>query len=207
MPGVTISAGYGAGGSVVARRLADRLGYQLLDRAISGQVADQLHCTVEEAQDGRARRPLAERFLAVLAPLATTVIGTDLTDLPAVSDDAQEFRERAEAIMRQALHEGAVILGRGGAAAFCHEPGVLRVRLFGSPHARIAQAARVEGVDEQTATRRLPEVDHARAQYVHRLYGRDIDDPDLFHLQIDSTVLSPERCVEIIATAFAGLPH
>ena len=49
--------------------------------------------------------------------------------------------------MREALASGAVILGRAGGAAFSKEPGVLRVRLFGPPEARIAQAARIENVD------------------------------------------------------------
>jgi cytidylate kinase len=93
-------------------------------------------------------------------------------------------------------------LGRAGGTAFRNEPGVLRVRLFGPEEARVVQAARIEVVDEDTARQRLPEVDRARAQYVRRLYGSDIDDPDLYHLQIDSTVLPLDTCVEIIATAY-----
>ena len=104
--------------------------------------------------------------------------------------------------MRKALVTGAVILGRAGGAAFRDEPGVLRVRLFGPEAARIAQAARIEDVDADTARQRLPEVDRARAQYVQRLYGTDIDDPDLYHLQIDSTVVPLDACVGLIAEAY-----
>jgi cytidylate kinase len=98
-----------------------------------------------------------------------------------------------------------VILGRGGGAAFCDEPGVLRVRLFGPPQARAAQAARIEDVDTGTARQRLPEVDRARAQYVRRLYGADIDDPALYHLQIDSTAVPLDACAAIIVAAYQGL--
>jgi cytidylate kinase len=206
MPGVTISAGYGAGGSMIAPALAERLGLPMLDRAISSHVAAQLRVSVEEAQGGVIKRSAAGRFLAVLAPLAGGVLGagTDCAPPEAVLplDEAGIFREQAEAIMRQALVTGAVILGRAGGTAFRHESGVLRVRLFGPPEARIVQAARIEVVDEDTARQRLPEVDRARAQYVRRLYGSDIDDPELYHLQIDSTVLSLETCVDIIANAY-----
>ncbi|MFZ0044682.1 MAG: cytidylate kinase family protein, partial [Streptosporangiaceae bacterium] len=123
-------------------------------------------------------------------------------DLMASGDDAAWFREQAEAVMRAALTSGAVILGRAGAAAFRGKPGVLRVRLFGPAEARAAQAARIENVDEPTARRRLPEVDRARAQYVRRLYRADIDDPELFHLQIDSTVVPLEVCAGVIVTAY-----
>ncbi|MGD0067128.1 MAG: cytidylate kinase-like family protein [Streptosporangiaceae bacterium] len=211
MPGVTISAGYGAGGSVIAPQVAGQLGVPLLDRAISSHVADQLHVSVPEAESGAIRRSLADRFLAVLAPLAEGVraAGTDAhvpwTTSP--PDEAPLFRDQAEAVMRSALASGAVILGRAGGAAFCREAGVLRVRLFGPADARIAQAARIEGIDIEVARQRLPEVDRARAQYVRRLYAADIDDPALYHLQLDSTVLPPEACTALIVAAYQALPH
>jgi cytidylate kinase len=210
MPGVTISAGYGAGGSVIAPDVAQRLGVPLLDRAISSRIAEQLHVSVPEAESGAMRRSLADRFLAVLAPLAEGVraAGSD-AHVPWTAsspDEAPLFREQAEAVMRSALASGAVILGRAGGAAFRREDGVLRVRLFGPASARIAQAARIEGIDEDAARQRLPEVDGARAQYVRRLYGADIDDPALYHLQLDSTALPVDACAALIVAAYRALP-
>ena len=211
MPGVTISAGYGAGGSVVAPQVARLLGVPLLDRAISARVAQQLHVSVQEAEGGAVRRSLTERFFSSLAPLSGDVlaVGTDapsgaLTEAP---DEPALFRRQAEAIMRAARVSGAVILGRAGAAAFQREPGVLRVRLFGPADARIAQAIRFGDINEPTARQRLAEVDRARAQYVRRLYRADIDAPDLFHLHIDSTAIPLETCAEIIVSAYRGLPQ
>ncbi len=209
MPGVTISASYGAGGSVVAPAVAKRLNLPYLDRAISSDIAARLHVSVQEAEGGAIKRSLSDRFLAMLAPLAGGVLGagTDAAPPDAVPplDDAALFREQAEAIMRSAFTNGAVILGRAGAAAFRDEPKVLRVRLFGPVEARIAQAAVVENIDTHTARQRLPEVDHARAHYVRRLYCVDIDDPSFFHLQIDSTALSLDGCADLIAAAYTAL--
>jgi cytidylate kinase len=209
MPGVTISAGYGAGGSIIAPAVANRLGLPLLDRAISSRVAAQLHVSVQEAEGGDFRRSLVERFLTVLTPLAGGALcaGTDAAPPDAIPppDDAVLFREQAEAIMTDALSAGAVILGRAGGAAFRDAPDVLRVRLFGSPEARIAQASRIEDVDAPTARQRLPEVDRARAQYVRRLYGVSIDDPGLYQLQIDSTAVVLDACADLIAAAYRAL--
>jgi cytidylate kinase len=206
MPGITISAGYGAGGSIIAPQVARQLGLPLLDRAISSHVAAQLRVSVQEAEGGVIKRSGPGRFLAVLAPLAGGVLGAGTDCAPPEAfpppDDAALFREQAEAIMRKALVTGAVILGRAGGAAFRDEPGVLRVRLFGPEEARIAQAARIEDVDEATARQRLPEVDRARAQYVMRLYGFDIDDPELYHLQIDTTAMPIEAGVGLITAAY-----
>jgi cytidylate kinase len=205
MPGVTISAGYGAGGSVVAPHVARLLGLPMLDRAISSRVAAQLHVSVEEAQGGAVRRS----FIELLAPLAAGILAAapDAAprDLAAPPDETGLFREQAEAIMRAALATGAVILGRAGAAAFQAEPGVLRVRLFGPVPARIAQAARIESTDAETARQRLPQVDRARAQYVRRLYRADIDDPALFHLHLDSTAIPLDACAALIVTAYRAV--
>jgi hypothetical protein len=191
---------------MIAPEVARQLGLPLLDRAISSHVAAQLRVSVPEAEGAVIKRTGAGRFLAVLAPLAGGVLGAGTDCAPPEAfpppDDAALFREQAEAIMRKALVTGAVILGRAGGAAFRDEPGVLRVRLFGPEEARIAQAARIEDVDEATARQRLPEVDRARAQYVQRLYGTDIDDPDLYHLQIDSTVVPVDACAGLIAAAY-----
>ena len=191
---------------MIAPAVAERLGLPMLDRAISSHVAAQLQVSVEEAHGGVIKRSAAGRFLAVLAPLAGGVLGagTDCAPPEAVLplDEAGIFREQAEAIMRQALVTGAVILGRAGGTAFRNEPGVLRVRLFGPEEARIAQAARIEDVDAATARQRLPQVDRARAQYVRRLYGFDIDDPDLYHLQIDSTAVPIDASVGLIVAAY-----
>ena len=140
MPGVTISAGYGAGGSIIAPVVARRLGLPLLDRAISSHVAAQLHVSVQEAEGGEIRRSLASRFLDVLAPLAGGVLcaGTDAAPPEALPlpppYDVTLFRERAEAIMTAALADGAVILGRAGGAAFHQRPDVRSpVRIPGCP--------------------------------------------------------------------------
>jgi len=206
MPGVTISAGYGAGGSIIAPEAARQLGVPLLDRAISSHVAAQLQVSVQEAEGAMIRRPLVDRFFSVLSPLAGGVLGagTDGTphDVVPPPNEAAFFREQAEAIMREALASGAVILGRAGGAAFSKEQGVLRVRLFGSTQARIEQAARIENVDLLTARQRQPQVDRARAQYVRRLYCVSIDDPELYQLQIDSTALPLRACADLIAAAY-----
>jgi cytidylate kinase len=209
MPGVTISADYGAGGSVVAPAVAGQLGIQLLDRAISVEVAAQLHCSVEEAEQGAAKRRFADRFLSLLAPLSSGVLGagTDAAppDAEPVPDEAAAFREQAERIIREALPAGAVVLGRAGAAALRDEPDVLRVRLFGPPERRLAQAMAGEQIDLQTARIRMGQVDAAREHYIRRLYRVSAADPSLYHLQIDSTTIGLQTCTDLIVRAYRSL--
>ena len=209
MPGVTISADYGAGGSVVAPAVASQLGIQLLDRAVSVTVAAQLHVSVQEAEAGAAKRRFAGRFLSLLAPLSSGVLcaGTDAAppDAEPVPDEASAFREQAERIIRAALPAGAVILGRAGAAALREERDVLRIRLFGPPQRRLAQAMAAEQIDMETARTRMSQVDAAREHYIWRLYRISAADPSLYHLQIDSTIIKLQTCTELIVQAYQSL--
>jgi cytidylate kinase len=208
VPGVTISAGYGAGGSVIAPMVAKRLGVQLLDRAISAAVAAQLHVSVEEAEGGAANRSFIDRLLAFMSPLASDALGAadaDPDQIASLDDAAGAFRTEAERIMAAAFLTGAVVLGRAGGAAFRDSPRVLRVRLFGPPAARAARAAEFEHIDLDAARRRMHQVDHARDQYVRRLYRVSVDDPDLYHVQLDTTVLPFEACAGLIVDAYHAL--
>jgi cytidylate kinase len=208
MPGVTISAGYGANGGAIATMVADRLGLPLLDRAISVAVAAQLNVTVAEAEAGSPNRSFIERLLTFMSPLANDTLGApdlDAASMPTLNDEGAAFRDEAERIMSDAVDRGAVILGRAGAAAFRDRSDILRVRLFGADEARIANGTAHLAVDPATARRQLKQVDNARDQYVRRLYRISVDDPSVFTLQLDSTALSPEACTEIIVTAYRVL--
>jgi cytidylate kinase len=209
MPGVTIASSYGTAGSVIAPAVAKELGLPLLDRAISVQVAAKLDVTADEALTAQAHKSLAGRFLSLLAPLSGGVLGAGTDAAPGDGipnlDESEAFRDQAEQVMRAVLATGAVILGRAGGAAFRQEPDVLRVRLFGSEAARLRHGMRFEHIDESTAEKRMRQVDGAREHYVRRLYRCDVNDPALYQLQIDSTVIDPQACVAMIVTAYRSI--
>ena len=202
MPAITVSASYGAGGSVVAPDVAARLGWPLVDRALSSAVAEQLRMPVDDAERGGAQQSRLSRFLISLAPLAPQPL---LPEDGPPDGDAAEVRAATERLLEDSVRTGAVVLGRAGACALLGHRDVLRVRLYGDPAARTAQAARLEGVDAATAAARLPTVDGARDAYVRRLYGRSADDPSLYHLQLDSTVLPLPVCAELVVQAYRAL--
>ena len=68
MPVITISRMFGSGGSEVAARVADGLGWTLLDNALVERVAARLGRTPVEVQAIEERVPsLAERLADALA--------------------------------------------------------------------------------------------------------------------------------------------
>jgi cytidylate kinase len=199
---VTLSASYGAGGSQVGPRLADRLGVAFLDRVIPTTVAERLAVPLDDAlAHDDAVRSVLERLLMRFAPAAQAFSGTATP--PELVDERSFLRATEEVIREHAAAGSGVILGRAAAVVLRDTQGALHVRLDGPPERRLAQAMTLEGVDRETAARHMRETDRAREAYVQQFYGVDARDAMLYHLVIDSTALALDACVELIALATA----
>ena len=199
---VTLSASYGAGGSQVGPRLADRLGVAFVDRVIPTTVAERLAVPLEDAlAHDDAVRSVLERLLMRFAPAAQAFSGAATP--PEVVDERSFLRATEDVIRERGAAGSGVILGRAAALVLRDTPGALHVRLDGPTERRLAQAMELEGVDRETAARRMRETDRAREAYVHQFYGADARDAALYHLVIDSTALALDACVELIALATA----
>jgi cytidylate kinase len=197
---VTISATYGAGGSVVGPKLAQRLGVPFVDRLIPTEVAERLSVPLADAL--AHDEACAGRFARVLASLAPTglALGTHAPVSQGLTE--HDFRSATEqVIFERTESERGVILGRAAAVVLRDAPRALHVRLDGPPEARLEQAMRIQSVDRATAQRRMEETDQARHAYVRHLYRTDAADPSHYHLLIDSTAVDLDACVEVIAAA------
>jgi len=205
---VTLSAPFGAGGSVIGPLVAERLEVPFLDRAIPVAVAEALAVpTTEALEHDERRRSGFGRALASLARAASapdTVFAAAPAAAGATRGDAPEevFREETERVLREiAETTGGVILGRAGAVVLRDHPRALHVRLTGTLEARITRAASHEGIDEATARRLLADTDRAREAYVRHFYKCDANDATLYHLVLDSTVLPEAVCADLVVTA------
>jgi cytidylate kinase len=199
---VTIAATYGAGGSVIAPKVAERLGLPLIDRAIPVALAHELAVPLQQAlaeDEHRLPGPVGRVLLRAI-DLSGLFVGVPV---PARELGADERVAATEAAIRHcAGRGGAVVLGRAGVFVLRRRADTLHVRLDGRAPARLRQAMRHEGLDEATAMVQLRESDRARSAYVSHFYpGERWEDPANYHLVIDSTAISLDVCVDMIAAA------
>ena len=197
---VTISASYGAGGSIIGPALAEALGVPFLDRALparatTGGVGGR---GTESAADEERTSSLIERIVATFANMPDA-FAPGAAPAPAKAPD-EELRHETEARVRAFVSEYAagVILGWGATVLL---PEAFHVRLHGPVERRILQAMRIEGLDREEAERRQQDTDRVRGQYLKRIHGRDMNDLSLFHLVLDSTALPTDDVVGILAAA------
>lgn len=201
---VTISAAFGAHGSVVGPAVAERLGVPFVDRAIPYSVAADIGCTLEEAlvHDDRAEHGLG-RILASAARLPNiTLGGMDVTPPDRGVVPEEEFVHRTEQVIKEiAEHGGGVILGRAAQIVLAGHPTALHVRLDGPRARRLANIREAVELPAHQAERLLDDTDRARTAYVRHFYRADPADPALYDLVIDSTRLAAAACADIIVTA------
>jgi cytidylate kinase len=201
IPVVTISASYGAGGSVVGPEVAELIGAPFLDRAIPTAVAERLAVPLEEVLAHHHPPTGLGRLIAAFAHVSS-LSGADVSLPPHGIVREQRFREQHEEVLKQmARSTGGVILGHAGAVVLQSFPGALHVRLDGPPEARARRVMQRENLDERIVGRRLRENDRAREAYVRYFYRANPGDPKLYHLVLDGTALPLETCVELIVRA------
>ena len=192
-----MSATYGAGGSVIAPRLASVLGLAFDDRVISAPTAAALESLTDEERESTP----PSRWLSALARVAAMVPSAPVP-LEGDADPVTDLRRRNEEHIGAALAAGPTLfLGRAAAVALAKRTDAYHIRLDGPAKRRIARAMAIEHTSLDEATSRCTSTDRARDHFVRRLYNADATNPGLYHLVLDTTVLSHEAVIDVLSTA------
>jgi len=182
---ITISRGSFSHGKDVAKKLAEKLGYQCISREILLQASEQFNI------------PEIKLLRAVHDP-------------PSIFDRLTYGRERYVSYIRETLlqyfEKGNVVYhglaGQLFAQGISH---VLKVRINTDLDDRIEEKMRREGISAEEARNTLIKDDEAYRQWSRYLYGFDSADPDLYDMVINLKEISVDDAVEIIAKT-ANLP-
>ena len=201
MGAVTVSREYGSGGGEIAARLAKRLGWQLIDHEIVERVASEMGTSIQEAEarDERTEGVL-ERALNSMVYLNPGLMG-DALPVAFLANEAT-YRETVNKIIGAAAARGhVVIVGRASQVVLSPRRDVLHVRVISALEQRVAYVMQREGVDQAAAQLRIQVKDHDRARYFETEYHRKPDDPHLYDIVLNTTVLDLESVVDVICLA------
>jgi cytidylate kinase len=213
---VTISRQFGSGGTEVARRVCEVLGYRYLDKLLMGQVAAEVGLSGKELVDFSEEhfkvRNFRERLLlpgphtvARYSVRAQGAAGTETLGVVQL-DDA-----RSASLVRSAIHTAyqqgnVVIVGRGGQATLQDVPGVLHVRIEAPMAARVLRIQAREGIVAEEAREMALRHDKVAEQYLKKLFAIRWDDANLYHLIVNTGKWELEAAAQIIVNAVEQLP-
>jgi cytidylate kinase len=195
---ITISRQYGAGGSEVARRVADALDWRVVDNELIDRVASRAGLPAEEVARREERAPgFVERLTRALARSSPE-------SFPAPADKAPEPEEATlvritETVVAELAAEGRVVLvGRAGPAVLRAEHAALHVKLVAPEKFRLQRIIAEGRSAAGEAERVMRDSDANRARYLKQYYGLDWSDPTNYHIVLNTGLLGMEGAGELI---------
>ena len=197
---ITISREFGSCGSLLAARVAEILGWRLVDNQLVEEVARRAGLSEQEVKAKEERGPtFVERLSRALAAATPELLTPDPVELP----EAQEARlvKITEQVVVDAVQDHAVLVGRAATAVVGRREKALHVRVVGPVDYRTQIVADRFGISFEEAGRRVRDVDAHRARYHRQYYDRDWADPHGYHLVVNTGWLGVERAAAVIVEA------
>lgn len=185
MSAITISRQMGSQGDEVAVQIAQRLGWRLVGRALINQAAKAAGVPYMALAD------IDELGLLSLRPS---------------QKEWRAYQSQVERIICELVSQGdVVIVGRGSQMVLRERPDVLHVRIIASLEVRVQWLQQEKHLAAEAARATLEASANARARYLRRGYGVRVDDPTLYHLIINTGLLSLPQAVNVVLQTFKDL--
>ena len=178
---ITVSREYGAGGGVVARRLADLLGWELLDRELLHQAA-----MVEHLPDADLER---------LDQKAVSLVDRFRLHPP----HAQYIHGLTEAARQAASRGNVILVGRGSRQLVGEAPNAFHLRLVAPKEWRARRMAALETWTLEQAVARCTEVDRTRDRFTRYFFGQAAFQPAQYDLVANTARLPLDMVVATVA--------
>jgi len=181
---ITVSRQFGAGGSELARKLGERLNWPVLDDEVTCRCAQRLNLETSTVARLREHSPtLLARLSAALLVAPPEAPGIDTTHLLRIDAIAEAA---LESITEAAKSLPLIVVGFGTQCIFANRADALHVRLVAPMPDRVERLRERYGWDAANAAARARRVDEDRRRYVQRYFHRDLNDPLLYDVQINT---------------------
>ncbi len=198
MPVITISRQYGSGGSEVASRIANDLGWRLLDNALIDGVAERLGTTVEEVEAREERVPSLVQRLADAMAMGSPEMLPTIADASLPPSD-ERLLEVTRRVIADSIAEGPVVLvGRGAQSMLAERADTLHVFCYAPRAALVARAMRRLKIDAAAAQKAVDETNKQREQYVRKYWNRSWAAHANYHLCVNTDWLGIDGAAEIV---------
>jgi cytidylate kinase len=210
---VTLTGHLGSMGAI-DERVAEALGYALVDRELLIEAAQALGWSEEDVRafDERTRGQGSRltRMLRSFVEHSPAAVG----DAEGLSLLAATYAETATAgmeprdrryiaalkeLMNQVAERGnAVIVGRGGQAILAGRPDTIHVRVVCDLHERVRRIAERDLMSIDAARARVEDSDHQREAWHQKYFSIDYRSPYLYHTVVNSSWLSEAVASDLI---------
>jgi len=191
---------FGAGGSTIGAKLAERLNWKLFDDALTQEIARLARIPVEVCRQHEER---ADPWLKKLVNVVWR--GTFDRNLPspdlAILDTDRLVRLVNQVLVDAVEDKPCVIVGRGAPYFLRDRPDAFAVFLYASREVRFRRVLKRVG-DQQQAIELVDTMDEDRKKFVKHYFGHEWPNRHLFDLMIN-TEIGDDNTVEAVLQTLA----
>jgi cytidylate kinase len=218
---LTLSRELGSGGIHIAKNLAQRLNWKLIDKEVITEVAELAQCP--EDQIAKFDQEDFDRLKVLLNDLSFPVPGSGMmypfmaggymepywlpssvTD-PLIIDESKYLKLTKTAIQNLADKGNVVIVGRGSQVLLKDCKDALHLRIVAPMEQRIARLMEVANVDAVAAKQLLIKRDKASAEYLQYFYQAQWDNPQWYHLVLNTGLMSLQEAENTVFSCLNSL--
>lgn len=201
---VCISRPDGAGGAAVGRLVAERLEFDYVDEAIVSRAAAKGGIAAGDVAGEEQRKSLLGRIVREIGrtagPDSYGFAGLSGPYIEGVTPDAVRSLIQ-DAIEETASRGNVVIVSHAASLTLSARPSVLRVLVTASPETRARRLSEARGLDPKDARKTIKDADGARADYLRRFHGVEVELPTHYDLVVNTDTLSVEQAVDLVVQA------
>ena len=196
-PFVTLGHETGAGATTVGHLLVT-----LLDQSFHEPDQGWVFLDKNLLAHALATQHLPERLADYLPEDKISEIKSVIGELVGLHPPLWELEHQvSEAILQLANVGRVIIVGRAAYLITRLLPGGFHVRLAASADVRVERIMKMLNCDLGTAVTHILDTERARRRYVRTRFGRDIDDPHLYDLVINTDQMTPMAVAHLIVEA------
>ncbi len=207
MPVITIARQFGAGGKTLGTRVAENLGYNLIDEQIVEMVAleaDVAPELVDAIAQETGHEGIVQRLLRRFGPFSKGYVETAMEERPGYVNGDLYISLLHKVIPIFAEQGNVVIIGRGGQYILAERPDTFHFLMIANIENRIKFMMEHYQIDRKKAQAVIDKQNKRRIN-LYRYFGRtDYDQPDLYHLVLNMNRLRLDDAVQAVCRLVAG---
>jgi cytidylate kinase len=198
---ITISRTYCSGGSNVAARIAETLGWSLLDNAVIDEVAARTGMSTSEVAAREERRPsLAERVATAMA-MSTQEMMSPIAAAQFPPTEQRMLDVTRAVIEEAAARDSVVIVGRGAQMMLGSRSNVFGVFCYAPLEALTRRCMQRDSLDHAHAEKRVLQVNQERSAWTKSNWGRDWHAVENYHLCVNTDALGVDGAADAVVRA------
>jgi cytidylate kinase len=199
---VSISRQFGAGGRFVAEEISRRLGFEFVDDELVKRVAQEANVADEWIRVTEREAPGGSK-VGVSGLFSTALLYRLLGQSPKGDHAGEVLKSFTRVIPEIASRDHVVFLGRGSQFLLADDVNNVKILLVATEGFRVQFLMENYRLPYQEALPAVQEWERNRLSFLGRLTNKDPNDPLVYDLTINTTVVRPHWAVGLICDLIA----